>query len=1174
MSISLFDWSGRCGKKCDTVVPAMSSEHITTRPPQGGLWFLESLFHPGVPSALPDGQNSNFVLKPIRSSINFSVPGDIGDATMVLYPANPLGRVAEIWRKDPDDDTGYGEPSLFDSAQPLFNDYDYARYVKGVISIESSSLPAGAYVLNGRAVCVKFPYPAGEKPSTDGTSTASKKYDYEALVGVQSDPTSIVTGVKMNEGIVVLTHGQMGEKPLRLGDNVASSNANTKVTANDARQSLHYMVNAEVSDNATFSLSQTPHYFRAGRVLCTGVGGVIGDVTFRGKFVPEDAGPIALKVGYFLEAYDLMGRVIGTEQVVANNLWNGAELTEINFSRSVNFNYPRPGDTTKRAVIYQVQIGMYVQTVDDIVLTATGTDVTIEGVVTAIGGDAQGVAKPAIIWACAGAKDLQFNVEVAQWFEATPNSRLLQTTTTVPVPHGSINDMSDFWSGIEFLLSTGSFSYIWLKSDWVAMSRDFHPAQMMQWHAYAPAFITDFAHADQDNGDMSGFTRFFQKVGHELKHGGKAALHEVTKVGKKLVKEVAPEVLDMAVEQLGNYAGLTSTQQQAVKSLLDHHVKLKTGNGTMAGGSLAGGSLAGGSLTGSSMLNFQPRTSRKQLRLLTRQLPRGACAGRSELIQHRLVVERMLHSYASRMDSVKNQVSTNPSTTEWVIPATVDARLQFNRDPSIPLGGVCAGRVQKAPPVAEASSIARKQLNLSWKATRGVFVPALFFHEAPGHELSFESSGLYYFWEDAMVHQEYYGDGSWSKDARGTRLVGHKDARSTLEVILPKNYNLIAVNEAKSINGSADILITGDFTRPATGRSVEAACAAARVLQERGTKFFSPLAITGELIKPSDAQGWRVASMPPEFGYFKKRAVKSLIAGFSIPVIGNWDGADIPVKTVPELKKAINATATIRGGMCASRFDQLPATLWKNGKNPNFNFEHWLSELLVSNVAPGYIWHVSPGRYWIQDNPDKVYSEFVEAKGGICAGKATKEALPKSKAGPNPRPKPKGKPARPEQRYGEPLTLVDLRNLQVQISKELADLGKQLSKIVQALPVKDGGQAINTKNQPHIKFASLARDLAEVTQNENAKTLLKFLALHPPDISPDDLSMAMDSLRAKVEDGTYNQPLQTNPVQFEYEKGKETVGVELRESEVPASALLTLGKLDKAYQRRKKLLGN
>ena len=92
-------------------------------------------------------------------------------------------------------------------------------------------------------------------------------------------------------------------------------------------------------------------------------------------------------------------------------------------------------------------------------------------------------------------------------------------------------------------------------------------------------------------------------------------------------------------------------------------------------------------------------------------------------------------------------------------------------------GGICA---TKNKSVSKPSTIEAKSYTVSWKETRGCFVPALFFLTANDHVVT--ASGLYYLWSDKKVYDEHKKpapgtspQGEWTKDAKGNRLVGHVD---------------------------------------------------------------------------------------------------------------------------------------------------------------------------------------------------------------------------------------------------------------------------------------------------------------------------------------------------------------------------------------------------------------
>lgn len=991
------DWDARC-KSSNGLDLKHSQMLVTRKPPDASaMWFLESLYHMGVASALPDGCMENFIIKPVRSSINFTIPGGddaTGDATLVLYLANPLGRIAELWFRNVDDPSGYDICIVFNMAQPLPADFDYARFVKGLGTLVSSTIPAGMFQINGRAVCVRFPYPAGEKPGINGSSTAFAKYSYEALVGVQSDPCNIVSGVQMLIPIIVTDFGHFGEKALRLSDNVVTSNANTTVVANDARQALNYVADVVYANNETRTFTDTPTYFRSGQILMTAVAGLTAEVQWYGSFVPNVPGPLAFQIVYFINTYDLMGRTIDTIARPVTVRFDGLIDDKVDFLRSFKFVAPKVGTILSKPSIHRVEVSVEITSLTADVI-ADNFVLKADAEFHVIAGDARGVGKPSVIWACSGAKGLQFNLEVGQWFEAVPNSRVLQTTTTIPVPHGSLNNMEDFYAGIEYLTARDDWRYVWTGPDWIRANQDFHPAQMLTWKTDLPMIMEQIV---EEGGDCSSAKTLFKKLGHELSRDGKKFAKVLNKQGMKLVRQVAPEVLDIAVKRIGSEFGLDDKQIAAVEHLLIKPLK---------GGKLAGGSLAGGSLaTKNKYLTPQQRRLLGQCATKDTVVPdigqipdieechipaikaEGCIYVESDGSLNASEIEKLIARINYREKSVRKAVITSGDSSSE--PGSYELNQNFDYGRTIKprfCGGFCATKKQlneKPKP----SSIENRSYTVSWKDTRGCFVPALFFLTASDHIVT--ASGLYYLFEDKKIFDEHKksADGAeWTRDDKGNKLVGHVDHE--FEAIIPPYACLMSVTKVEG-NSDFDLQVTGDFTRPATGRSVEAAVTALRLWNSHGSRFKLVVAITGDLIKPSDGHGWRFAEMPASFGYYKKQAVKNLLP-YRIPVIGNWSGADIVVHNFTDLRKSLDIV-TRRGGMCASLNGAVPhcykhpIEMWKDGNNPYFDLMSWLGEYAKSYASPGSIVRDSEQfGLWVPDEEaEELPKQPMNISQGIC----------------------------------------------------------------------------------------------------------------------------------------------------------------------------------------------
>ena len=280
--------------------------------------------------------------------------------------------------------------------------------------------------------------------------------------------------------------------------------------------------------------------------------------------VPDIPGPSAFQVVYYLETYDLMGRVIDTIARPITIRWDGLVDDKVDFLRSFKFVAPEVGHILNKPTIHRIEIGASVACLTDDI-TVTPFNLRVDAEIHVVAGDALGVGRPSVIWACSGAKGLQFNLEVGQWFEAIPNSRVLQTTTTIPVPHGSLANIEDFYRGIEYLLERDEWRYVWTGPDWMAATREFNHAKMLTWKTSLPEIIEQI---NEEGAECASAKTLFKKLGHELAKDGKKFAKVLGKQGLKLARQVAPEVLDMAAKRIGSEFGLTDKQIAAAEHLL------------------------------------------------------------------------------------------------------------------------------------------------------------------------------------------------------------------------------------------------------------------------------------------------------------------------------------------------------------------------------------------------------------------------------------------------------------------------------------------------------------------------------------------------------------------------------------------------------------------------------
>jgi len=829
--------------------------------------FVESLYHPNQSKFLPDGKNSNFVLKPIHSSNNFTFGAEqtTGEGTLVLYLMNPLGRIAEFYPYNSEDDE-YESPTLFNQAQILSQNFDYGRPVSSYCLVKSSVLPAGTYQLAGRGMGVRFPYPAAEKPSSDGTTNPHSKFSYEALVGTQSDPSCLETGLRMDEGLVFLDFNLFGSPLVRLADScpVGGGGITTGTTTvaqnNDHTQALDVQFMSSIVVPAGTIPPTTPLYLRTQSLLCTAVGGVESTISFDGFLSPTSVTTCDIEITYFMETFDLMGNAIDTIQEAVTIPFDPTTDPGINFSRTVTFNAPEVGSLLQKPVIQSVQFGVHLTPQTGQTLTLPGGTLSAQGNVVNILGQYYGAGSPSYIAAFSGASMQQFNIEMKQWFEVRPNSNLLETTTTNAFPVGDVFQEQTFWDSIRQLVDDGHWRYVCRESWFLDMD---HPAQMFNWRPkMEQMFNPDFLGCNVDSPEMAGFSKLFKRLGSVIKKGGRVALKDLKKIAATALSQYGPkvvgEIIDLGVQTLGGgpEAQFIGKELKKLSGVGLGALSKKIG---MAGGSLAGGSV-----------------SQKQLNF-----------------SRRLMCEEEDHDFK-----------------DWLLLANGESfEVADSHNPITLSKGHCSGKSKKIQIVLdsdEKESVLPQSLVITvlLNETHGIFVPAIWFAVDRSDSSYMEASGLYYLFQDQKLYEQCQDLKNWSKGTNGIKLVGHADPDDQLKVVVPPNSFLLGVDRIEK--GSSGYSVVGNLLNPACGRSVEAALFTSKLLLEKKKIINLPVAISGEMVKPSSGSIWKVAPLPESYAWFKAAAVHHIPGDLKIPFLANTRFADVLITDSTSIKKSLN----------------------------------------------------------------------------------------------------------------------------------------------------------------------------------------------------------------------------------------------------------------------------
>jgi len=739
--------------------------------------FLKSVIHPELSVPYPDGMNQNFIMKPIKSSASIHAP-DSGEFTAVIYPSNPLGRIVEVFFWDADTET-YSVPTLYNQSQILSSIADYARGF-GWVSIESDVIAAGQFQINGIAVGTRFLFPPGEKQGTGYYD----KFSYKGLVGVQSDPNSLESGVRMNEGIVFTELPLLGRSPIRISDSIVTSDPNTTVIAIDGTNDLNYSCKHDALPGTVTLVPNVPVNYSSGKILLTAIGGISVNAThmLTGSFsggTPGDQIPLTYVIEIY--TYDLMGNAIDFFDYTQDTSGISGDTFGANATTIVNL--PLPGQLLSKPVISQVQFKLRITQTGGVNYTLTTPHWQVFGNVIAHEAAYQGGAIPSYMYAVAQAEGQTFNIEAFQVFEATPNSDIAITTTTITYPQGDVLQTGIYYKMLASCMDSLHWRYVWKKSFWDKIRNDDdHPLKIIQWQGQLPQVLDSY-----EGGDMSGAKRFFRGLGRHLERGGRKAGKALFREGKRLAPILAPRALKLLDQVVATVApGLSPYEKQASAYLLkgvrdgdwsaDDLVKGLSNsafdaasnsltnyaaNRTQQGGSLAGGRLAGGRLAGEDKVQSNVR------RLL------GYTAGKNTPI-----------------------------------------------------------KVDKAVDVKDTISI-------TFNETRGIFIPAIFFDE----DNLVKASALYYLFQNVSIYQKFAKLGKWTVAKDGNLLVGHSDPTG-LQYPIPPNCVLISLAQYE---GTGNATITGNLNSPATGRSVELGLAVLKAFNNVKTLPKCPFATTGVL---------------------------------------------------------------------------------------------------------------------------------------------------------------------------------------------------------------------------------------------------------------------------------------------------------------------------------------
>jgi len=185
--------------------------------------YLETLLIPAVgPRPIPDDIMKEHTSKAETTTYNITVP-DSGSGLFVFYPNNNTGLIGHhyVW-----DGTTYvydGTTGPLTTAQDLYENYNYGRLISQIITVKSSTLPAGVYALNGTFNAINI---------YNTLSEVSGGLNYNNLLSLNNNITDKIGNVLVGDGIALLSLPQTFDKPYtRFNDPTPfTAGANVNVT--------------------------------------------------------------------------------------------------------------------------------------------------------------------------------------------------------------------------------------------------------------------------------------------------------------------------------------------------------------------------------------------------------------------------------------------------------------------------------------------------------------------------------------------------------------------------------------------------------------------------------------------------------------------------------------------------------------------------------------------------------------------------------------------------------------------------------------------------------------------------------------------------------------------------------------------------------------------------------
>lgn len=221
--------------------------------------FLKSVLLPELsPTSIPDDIILNHVPKQEPMTYNVTAVDDSNtgkpvSGIFVFYPNSPNSLLGVYYQLSNVTNTYVFNTTMF-TAQELSDNYNYARKTSGLITVRSSTLPAGVYAISGSFNAVTYCGGASEVglPS------------YEKVLNVTANNLDKAGNVQVGSGIAILTlPAGYDNTYARLDDRTPTTGSGSSARVRDAQEGLVYtwqVANANATQVNTWTQIATMNF--------------------------------------------------------------------------------------------------------------------------------------------------------------------------------------------------------------------------------------------------------------------------------------------------------------------------------------------------------------------------------------------------------------------------------------------------------------------------------------------------------------------------------------------------------------------------------------------------------------------------------------------------------------------------------------------------------------------------------------------------------------------------------------------------------------------------------------------------------------------------------------------------------------------------------------------------